>query len=414
MDRKVLNAFLYYGYIPCISQINLNSWLPYSLERIEEYSKKWQSVSLEEIVELGSFQLQKIIETNSSKRNILPLSGGLDSRAILGLLLQHYSNEEIKTITCGTPGTWDYDIGTQIANEFNLESKKIDLRSVIWSTEDLISFAGEFDSPIVLLNAFMYSQIFENAEVDALYWIGFMGDPLAGSHLPKQDFTNWTDACKYFSTKERYGDSDWLTEPGFRPSDFVTNKPVLDSTVLNYVEQLDFAYRQKQFIEPQVLQGNYSFKTPFLNQDWINFLLSLPRKYRVNQIAYKEILKFTFPILFAMPTKTNAGLPLCASKVERLITVAKQRAIKILNEIGLHNNYVNPNMNYINFDNEFRSGSLFDVAKENLIDLQQRKILDWVDVDVIWEQHQSGKQNLHKELALLLSLEINIKAGHFK
>ncbi|MDY6994896.1 MAG: hypothetical protein SVR94_20100, partial [Pseudomonadota bacterium] len=79
MDSRIINAFLYYGYIPCISQINLGSWIPYSIDKIEEYIQNWQRATMDEIVEYGSIQLQKIIENKSSKKNIVPLSGGLDS-----------------------------------------------------------------------------------------------------------------------------------------------------------------------------------------------------------------------------------------------------------------------------------------------------------------------------------------------
>ena len=59
---------------------------------------------------LGVFKAA--FENVSEGHHIVPLSGGLDSRAILGGLLDAGLKDQITTVTFGTLGTWDYDIGS--------------------------------------------------------------------------------------------------------------------------------------------------------------------------------------------------------------------------------------------------------------------------------------------------------------
>ena len=48
---------------------------------------------------------------------------------------------------------------------------------------------------------------------------------------------------------------------------------------------------------------------------------------------------------------------------------------------------------------------------ENIIDLKQRKTVDWIDIDGIW-RNQIGKKADHADALLVLaSFEIHLKAG---
>lgn len=60
----------------------------------------------------------------------MSLSGGLDSRAILGGLISAGLKDSIVTVTFGTPGTYDFDIGKKIATELGIKHELIDLTSV--------------------------------------------------------------------------------------------------------------------------------------------------------------------------------------------------------------------------------------------------------------------------------------------
>jgi len=54
---------------------------------------------------------------------------------------------------------------------------------------------------------------------------------------------------------------------------------------------------------------------------------------------------------------------------------------------------------------------LKNIIHENIMDLKQRKIIDWIDIDSIWDRHINKKANYADALLVLASLEIHLKAG---
>ena len=74
---------------------------------------------------------------------------------------------------------------------------------------------------------------------------------------------------------------------------------------------------------------------------------------------------------------------------------------------------VDPRLNYIDVAASIRSGSLRSLVRENLTDLKKRDLISWVDIEAIWEEHQSGRVDHTNALDVLTSLEIHLKADTF-
>jgi hypothetical protein len=149
-----------------------------------------------------------------------------------------------------------------------------------------------------------------------------------------------------------------------------------------------------------------------LHPQWVDFILSVPRRYRANQFLYKEILKAAYPRLFALPVKSYNGLPLNAGAGRRW---ARKVAVKARAAIGRHVPSfgwpVHPGLNYIDFERGLRErADLKSIAYESVQDLKRRGIIDWVDMDGIWHRHQRGHGDHADALTLLASLEIHLKA----
>jgi len=141
-------------------------------------------------------------------------------------------------------------------------------------------------------------------------------------------------------------------------------------------------------------------------------MVSTPRRYRVGQYLYKEILKTAYPKLFSLPVKNNLGLPLGAPKwrrrFRRLNSYYRAARGRLFPRIGYR---VNPGLNYIDFARGLRDrNDLKNVVYENIQDLKRRGIVDWIDVETIWHRHQRLQSNHADALTLLASLEINLKA----
>jgi hypothetical protein len=204
-----------------------------------------------------------------------------------------------------------------------------------------------------------------------------------------------------------------LTQPGFRPKDVLPQSPLLAQSYLNYDEQIDFAIRQECCVKRIVLHKGYECRTPFLDPDWVSFILSVPHRYRENQYLYREILKRAYPKLYSIPTKTNLGLTLTASKrrvqIRRLSLRARSYARRYLPGVSWS---VHPMTNYIDFERGLREREdLKTVIYENIQDLKRRTIVDWIDIDDLWNRHQRRQANCAEALKLLASLEINLKVS---
>src|SRR5690606_16910694 len=64
---------------------------------------------------------------NSNKKVVIPITSGLDSRLILGGLLNVTNAENIIAYTCGTPGTMDYEISKAISSKLGIEHYLFDV-----------------------------------------------------------------------------------------------------------------------------------------------------------------------------------------------------------------------------------------------------------------------------------------------
>ncbi|MCD4819025.1 MAG: hypothetical protein K8S23_10075 [Candidatus Cloacimonetes bacterium] len=131
---------------------------------------------------------------------------------------------------------------------------------------------------------------------------------------------------------------------------------------------------------------------------------------RYKQYLYKRILLNNYPKLFTILTKNNCGLSLKASKSHVVYRRVITKITKLINEI--YPLFLNRGINYINFNEGIRKRKyLKKVIYDNIMALNKRKIVDWIDIDHIWESHISRKANHANALLILASLEIHLKAG---
>jgi hypothetical protein len=168
--------------------------------------------------------------------------------------------------------------------------------------------------------------------------------------------------------------------------------------------------RQLKYIAPHVLFKGFHYKTPFLHQELMDFMLSIPDKYRYKKYLYKKILLKAFPGFSRFKTKENLGLPLDSNQFSvlgRRIFYRLGREISKVKPL-----FIDPGINYLNFNMAIRERSdLQKIVYDNLMDLKQRKLLEWIDFEQIWKRHMNKRVNHADALLVLTSLEIHLKAG---
>ncbi len=337
----------------------------------------------------------------SGRENLVPLSGGLDSRAILATLLEHIPASNISTYTFGVPGTFDFDIGNLVAAAAGTKHRSYNLNNHAFRYDELEDIADRVSYQTVLFHHWPVWAV-DRDYPEHVIWSGFLGDPLTGSHLPAEASTNTSDALLHFVQANKFsnmslGRIDDITDH--------VSMPFLPYTTLSFEEQLDLLNRQVKYVSPQVLMNGYHFKTPFLDRDFTELFLSIPTELRRGQHLYKRMLVETFPFLFSLPTKSNRGLPINAGGLARTI---QNFRVLLRSKLG----GPRPGLNYLPFAQAIRSRpDLRELVGKLVNSLAQRRELKLNRVNALLNEHLSDIRDHSNLLLGLATLELYIRKG---
>lgn len=334
-----INNFLKFGYYLDYDNDFLVSPNPYVLPTNEDFLLEEASNILENI-------FSKILSTNKLHDIIIPLSGGFDSRLILSYLLNHKNARDIKTYTFGTPGTYDYEIGNLIAKNIGTNHFEIDMTSIEMSIDDIIYNSKKVKSQCMLFYSTPFHILDDIFTNNAMYFSGFMGDPIAGSKL--KHFNSTEDAIDVFIKENSI--SSFNIKPSCAFLSFEKND-------LSLYENIDFHNRQSKYIKPHVApEDNYI--CPFMDETYINFMFSLPTSLRNNCNFYRRLCKFNNESLFRLPLKDYSGLSIDDSKSRILLRKALNHGLSTLNTF-YNFNYTDKRTNYFNIRHQMQKNPYF-------------------------------------------------------
>lgn len=174
--NEAVNTYLLFAYLP---PKEIPSWLDDCITP----ENKGLTYTPEEAASKFDELFDKLLTKNPAKKHIIPLSGGWDSRAILGALLERLDSSQIETVTFGAPGQLDFDLGLQIAKYARVKSNPIDLRTVEFTWDAILDSVIKSSWTYVPDGFFNQLVIKRAEEMSANVWSGFLGDPITGSHL---------------------------------------------------------------------------------------------------------------------------------------------------------------------------------------------------------------------------------------
>jgi hypothetical protein len=411
-DETQLYAYLGFGYVPTVHKPD-----PFYLLGEVCPSGTLESRSPDELIEQGTHlfrnSIRKIAEAQpAGKANVVMLSGGLDSRAILAGLLENFDAGNIDACTYGYPGNDDYEMAAQIARATGVRHYQLNLLGFNWTTQDLLDSARLRSSPqsFVVGARYFYHKLYIQFGKDSVFWDGLMGGTLSGVHIPSQPVDDWEEAVQKFIKSNRVASPAGLVPINFDLRSVLPKSPLCGQETMTYIDQLDVAFRQTCYIHNRIPKG-FQTETPYTDNEWANFILHVPWQWRKDQLLYRQILLRAYPKLFSLPVSgsrgANAGSSWRPQRHRKLIGQArsfakrafpKWRAVNVAHDI---NSKVGQEMR----DNP----SLRSVVTENLAALRHRKLLDWVDLDALWKQHLTQEKDHTTVLRVLLSLEITLK-----
>ncbi len=330
--------------------------------------------------------------------------------------MENFNSKNIHLVSYGIPGSLDFEIPKKISKITGVKHELINLSpdKFEWSYDLLYNFAIKKNKAIVIFESYINNYIPLIFGKDFVYWSGFMGDPISGSHLPEKINLSYEESVNLFIKNNNYSKIK-NKEIFFDIKKELPSEPLLSNNILTYYEQLDFIIRQNGYLRRAIFNEDFIYKTPFLQPRLVSFFLNLPYVYRKGQTLYKDILKKMYPRLFSIKTKTNFNTSLFDSSLCFYYGKNKIRTINFLNNFFKKNIFIPPMLNYSNFDEDLRNdNNLSNIVFRNINDLEKRKIVNFIDTNILWKNHQQRKESLSSLLMLLASLEINIKAGNIK
>jgi hypothetical protein len=378
-----------------------------------------RSVSESGLVREGVRALRAAFEecaatTPSRTEQVVFLSGGLDSRAILGALRTHYDQAEVLAATFGSPGEQDFDFAATVARAAGVRHEVLGPSSVDWTTEGLVDsvLAREIPLPYPFGQRYLSYRLHQHIGADRVFWDGLAGDVTGGMVTAKgDDRRTWDEAVSRFLALQVVPHSARYTSPGFRPESAMPAAPFVDDGLLSYPDQLLLAVRQTRYTATRRMRG-YTVLTPFLTRPWLDFMLGVPIRYRHERRLYMTILRQAHPRLFTLPTTTFDGAGVPASPVLRPPLLLQRRVVRKVQRMGWPSRsggQPDSGANNAIRRAHRRRADIRALIVDDLTDLAARGVVAGLDADAITravdEQEISDTQ-----LSVLLGLEVNLKA----
>lgn len=407
-----LIVFLQYGYLPFQREytprfINIRS--------LENKIFQWPDANYPEEGKriLESLIPKQLSAGDMNKLHVVPLSGGLDSRAILAGLLRSVPPENIIALTYGTPGTWDYEIGILVAKHLGVKSLAINLVTQNWKSmgKDLQDYASAIPQPVPIYEAYVNHYVAQQVGHDSVIWSGYLGEALSGAHLRVTESDSWEKARVEFAHWNTLPAAVEITRHLLTPEEILPTQPFLPKETLSYDDQLDLGCRQSYYIEPIVFPSGFDYRAPFRDPEWQSYMIGAPKSERKSQILYKKILTDLYPEIFSLPTKTNFGLPLNASKWQRRALLLKQRCRKAINLTPLSRFLPpDPGTNYIDFRKHFyNNGSFSKWVQDHVMSFSEHGVFSKLELEIMWTRRFSAPHLLLR----VAQAEVLCRAGKF-
>lgn len=412
--EKTVNDYLYFGYLPPSS---IPEWV-YSLqvEKVHTYSVQTAISVLDSIFD------ESIKNSSQNGYCIIPISGGWDSRILLGLALERFNTSQIKTYTFGRKGQLDYDIGIHIAKKAGVEHIKADLGKVELDWGELENSVLESPwtyVPDAFFNKHCYKHV---AGENDIILSGFMGDPLTGGHFHEDT----PEALNEFVREQSVLRSGGITAEGYDP---LASLPEIPSdTELTIFDIADFGIRQAYCIAPiisskknwnswgtnlgSIKNVGAELVTPFTHPEWAHYWLHAPEELKFERKLYLGVLQKKFPKLAALPSKNFYGAK-TPDGIDYYIRKKIYHGQIVLNQ-KMPQLFSKPNqmINYLDYSSAFRNREDYrGVLSTAFSFLKEYKITPWIDLSALLKQHDSFEKDHSKAFLLLIGLVLNMKVN---
>lgn len=405
MNKQDIRKFLHFGYLP----LHTDRY-PFEIDNI---SLMDLPAVREELKKQAHYYLKQAVAKNlSSKKVVVPLSGGVDSRIILAELFHQTNTKQLQTVTFGVPGNLDAEIPARLTRAFGIKHQFVNLLEFDVSEEKLIRFASEERAPANLLEAYYSRTVLQHFDSNKICFSGFIGDRITGSVPP-----HFLTIDSFEEAKIEFLKNSRVDQTGFLPALSFSDLEIEDDfhTFLSPYEKLDYKIRQVNMTIPIVLGSGFDVHTPLIDPEFVSFFYSIDPKFRKNQSLFFEMAAEYYPEFFRYGVKNFFGATIQSSSFRKNIARKYYYSRRILNRrfpsLQIQDpiqNYTDPYWFYV------KNKKTRDLTTRTISDLSKRSVLKDIDPMLALEKVQKGDLKFKNALEVLFNLEIYLKTGAFE
>ena len=388
--------------------------------------KKIDVLDEEQIVdELGRLWLQAVERRVQGNGRIGAfLSGGLDSRAIVSAIDPKY--RPFHTLTFGKKNCDDYKIAKRVCDKLGLKHHFVEITAerwfsgiekTVWVTEGLLNVVHQHS----------WDAVDKMKEYVDINLNGFAGDLVVGGSYLSKDFVNIKSIDNYVNNVlSNMNEGNISSACG--NCDYYSNTSDICTSSLNSIERevkqniktsedsdyffLENRVRRFTLIGTVSSQTKLENRKPFFDNNFIEFIYSLPNEMRLNHYIYNKMLLKFFPETFKSIPWQKTGVPIGKSKI-----VAEgyylSRRFKLLTNRLLQKMSLPPifkdNTNYTDYNNWMRGNKELNIYIYDTLLSEKSMNRGYFKSDFIRklvDDHMSGKKNYAQILGLLLTFEL--------
>jgi len=350
----------------------------------------------------------------------IPLSGGLDSRALLGVARTVCEERKIRTFTIGHHHAYDSVFGRQLAQEASVEHFRAQvgrdylrryLEEFVWRTDGMVNATRCWTLGLIDAMRGSCERIIIGHLAGLLNGYAMLMEPPT-CRMPKSALAEAAAASyiKVFTPMELgalltarcRGFSNYAYEE-FRKS--VINADADD--VLDSVTLADLCQRQQRGVSFffQVWDPASPVCAPFGDKDLMEFLLTVPLADRRKKRLYRSMICTTMPEL-ARVGWNRTGLPMNASRARTLLAAQYTRWRH--SRMGRCFGRPHDRTTFIHIDQWMRESGTREFVQQTLRRAEAR-LSTWVDIGQVRklsEDHMRGDRNHGTKLVSLITLAV--------
>jgi len=348
------------------------------------------------------------------------LSGGLDSRMLIGILGKQTDARNLHTYTFGQEDCDDVRLAAQVAQAMGAPHQSLPLPPdyLLRYAATGIRLTDGMDSCIHIHSVANIAQ--QAREVDLLY-TGFYVDSItnpAGTRewlVPVDDDTALRQHYEYMHRLFPQDREEDIYTPEFvrathEEFDASFRETVMEykgSSMFTWVEGVEVTQRQRRLIQcgNDLVRWQVECRTPFTDTDFVDFCMALPPAHRLERFLFTQIFTRSFPKLAKIPND-RTGMPFIVD-AQYLSKQARHNLRYWLHQHGMGKRPQHQRKLYANYGQWFRT-VLRPWVEETLLDrkTQQRGILQPAALQRVVNEHMTGAVDRTREIGMLLSTEL--------